>query len=104
MEYVHKKLMVSNVPQAYNPATCPTELKIQFSEIILVNVFDVKLMRFKIKILKIICGHIGIDSTWRITTKEKLDNLIEYKNKVHFIKARRQCLRREMLTKYINGS
>jgi hypothetical protein len=49
-----------------------------------------KLSRFERKILRKIYGPTElIAGTWRIKTDEELDNLIEHKNIIHFIKAQR---------------
>jgi hypothetical protein len=49
-----------------------------------------KLMRFERKVLTKIYGPTKlVDGTWRIKTHEELDNLIEHKNIIHFIKAQR---------------
>jgi hypothetical protein len=48
-----------------------------------------KSIRFE-KILRKIYGPTKLtDRTWRIKTNEELDNLIEHKNMIHFIKAQR---------------
>jgi hypothetical protein len=45
-------------------------------------------MRFERKILRKIYGHTKlIDGTWRIKTNEELDNLVEHKSVINFIKA-----------------
>jgi hypothetical protein len=49
-----------------------------------------KLLRFERKILrKIYEPNKLIDGTWMIMTNEELDNLIENKNIIHFIKAQK---------------
>jgi hypothetical protein len=46
-----------------------------------------KLMRFKKEDLRKIYGSTKLtDGTWRTKTNEELDNLIEYKNIIHFTK------------------
>jgi hypothetical protein len=50
----------------------------------------VKLARLERKILRKIYGPIKLtDDTWRIKTDEELDDFIEHKNIIHFIKAQR---------------
>jgi hypothetical protein len=47
-------------------------------------------MRFERKILRNIYGPTKLtNGTWRFQTSEKLNNLIEHKNMIHFIQAQR---------------
>jgi hypothetical protein len=47
-------------------------------------------MRFERKVLTEVYGRTKhVDGTWRIKTREELDNLIEQKNLIHFAKVRR---------------